>query len=262
MAKDSKVSKKSVKGKKSGKSSKKDDKVAKKVNPLIKATPKFFGMTGSRTKRDLTRFVRWPRMVRVQRQRQVLYKRLKTPPSINQFTFTADANVAGRLFKLLGKIRPEDKKAKKERLAAVASGKASKATEKPIFVKSGLNHVTGLVESKKAKLVIIAHDVDPVELVVWLPALCRKMDVPYMIVKSKARLGSVVHQKTAAALAITDVAKGDQAELAALIEAAKDNYNNNDHCRKTWGIGVLGQKSQAVIRKREEAIRREQAKLK
>jgi large subunit ribosomal protein L7Ae len=43
----------------------------------------------------------------------------------------------------------------------------------------------------KAQLVVIAHDVDPIELVVWLPALCRKMGVPYAIVKGKSRLGSV-----------------------------------------------------------------------
>jgi large subunit ribosomal protein L7Ae len=43
----------------------------------------------------------------------------------------------------------------------------------------------------KAQLVVIAHDVDPIELVVWLPALCRKMEIPYCIVKGKARLGTV-----------------------------------------------------------------------
>jgi hypothetical protein len=40
--------------------------------------------------------------------------------------------------------------------------------------------------------VVIAHDVDPIELVVWLPALCRKMEVPYAIVKGKSRLGAVI----------------------------------------------------------------------
>lgn len=44
----------------------------------------------------------------------------------------------------------------------------------------------------KAQLVVIAHDVDPIELVVWLPALCRKMEIPYCIVKGKSRLGSVI----------------------------------------------------------------------
>jgi len=48
----------------------------------------------------------------------------------------------------------------------------------------------------KAQLVVIAHDVDPIELVVWLPALCRKMEVPYCIVKGKARLGSVLTHPT------------------------------------------------------------------
>lgn len=56
-------------------------------------------------------------------------------------------------------------------------------------LKFGINHVTELVESKKAKLVLIASDVDPIELVVWLPTLCRKKNVAFCIVKSKARLG-------------------------------------------------------------------------
>ena len=41
-------------------------------------------------KRDLTRFVRWPKYIRLQRQRQILYQRLKVPPAINQFTQTLD----------------------------------------------------------------------------------------------------------------------------------------------------------------------------
>lgn len=52
-----------------------------------------------------------------------------------------------------------------------------------VVVKYGINHITTLVENGKAQLVAIAHDVDPVELVVWLPALCKKMGVPYCIVK-------------------------------------------------------------------------------
>ena len=55
--------------------------------------------------------------------------------------------------------------------------------KKPVVVKFGLNHITTLIEEGKAQLVVIAHDVDPIELVVWLPALCKKMGVPYVIVK-------------------------------------------------------------------------------
>lgn len=42
--------------------------------------------------RNLTRFVKWPRYVRLQRQRAILKKRLKVPPTINHFTKTLDAN--------------------------------------------------------------------------------------------------------------------------------------------------------------------------
>ena len=48
------------------------------------------------------------------------------------------------------------------RVCAQASGKSSAG--KPYFVKCGLNHVTSLVEKKKAKLVVIAHDVEPIEV--------------------------------------------------------------------------------------------------
>jgi hypothetical protein len=58
--------------------------------------------------------------------------------------------------------------------------------KKPIVVKYGINHITNLIENKKAQMVVIAHDVDPIELVVWLPALCKKMGVPYCIVKVRA----------------------------------------------------------------------------
>ena len=107
---------------------------------------------------------------------------------------------------------------------AVAEGKKKEdVSKKPYVAKYGLNHVVGLIENKKASLVLIANDVDPIELVVYLPALCRKMGIPYVIVKGKARLGTVVHKKTAAVVALQDVKSEDNRELATLISAAKAN---------------------------------------
>jgi len=101
---------------------------------------------------------------------------------------------------LLAKYRPETKKEKMSRLKKEAEGKAGKADDKskkagpkPITIKFGLNHVTQLVEEGKAKLVVMAHDVDPIELLVFLPALCRKKGIPYCFIKGKARLGKLVH---------------------------------------------------------------------
>ena len=42
-------------------------------------------------------------------------------------------------------------------------------------------------------------------MVMFLPALCRKMGVPYCIVKNKSRLGRVCRRKTTSCVAITQV---------------------------------------------------------
>jgi large subunit ribosomal protein L7Ae len=117
-------------------------------------------------------------------------------------------HTAVNLFKFLAKYKPEDKLEKKTRLReeATATEKGEKVEKtKPFMLKYGLNHVVTLAEAKKAKLVIIAHDVQPIELVVFLPTLCRKLDIPFCIVKGKSRLGQLVHKKNASCVAITDV---------------------------------------------------------
>merc|ERR1712139_190044 len=121
-------------------------------------------------KRDLTRFVKWPKYVRLQRAKMTLLKRIKIPPAINQFALTFDKRQASQLFRLLNTLKPETKAAKKERLKGQAEKAASGGNaggKKPVSVKMGINHVTTLIEEKKAKLVVIAHDVDPVEIVCW-----------------------------------------------------------------------------------------------
>merc|ERR1711998_354588 len=161
------------------------------------------------------------------------------------------------------KYVPETKEQKKARLLEMAQQKKDGQevkTKKPQVIKYGLNHVTTLVENKSAKLVVIAHDVDPIELVCWLPALCRKKDVPYMIVKGKARLGQLVHLKKTACLAITSVRKEDTTELQALCTAAKAQFNDNVDIRRKWGGGIMGRKSQAKIAARQKLIREEAQK--
>ncbi len=170
-------------------------------NPLIEKRPRNFGIGQAiQPKRNLSRMVKWPEYVRLQRQKKILNMRLKVPPAIAQFQQVLDKNTAAQAFKLLNKYRPETKTEKKERLlkeaTAIKEGKKKEdVSKKPYVVKYGLNHVVGLIENKKASLVLIPNDVDPIELVIFLPALCRKMGVPYAIIKGKARLGTVVHKK-------------------------------------------------------------------
>mmetsp|Transcript_2995 Transcript_2995/g.3805 ORF Transcript_2995/g.3805 Transcript_2995/m.3805 type:complete len:256 (+) Transcript_2995:267-1034(+) len=237
-----------------------------KKNPLFQSTPKSFriGQDILPAGRDLGRYVKWPRYIRIQRQRKIIMQRLKVPPSVNQFSRTLDKSQATELFKILAKMRPETKKDKKERLKTIAeaavSGGKSESAKPPATVKFGLKHVTTLVEEKKAKLVIIASDVDPIELVVWLPALCRKMDIPYCIVNNKGRLGAVVHQKKAAALAITSVEKEDQSKLQKLVDLCRSEFNDNTGALKKWGGGLMGLRTQAKLAKRASQLAAEQAK--
>lgn len=235
----------------------------KNANPLFESRVKNFSIGQDiQPRRDLTRFVRWPKYIRLQRQKAILYSRIKVPPPINQFTQTADKQTATSLFKLLDKYRPEDKKAKKERLRARAEAKAAGKTDapgsRPNAIRQGVNTVTTLVEQKKASLVVIAHDVDPIELVIFLPSLCRRMGVPYCIIKGKARLGMLCRRKTCSAICLTGVNREDEGSLSKIVESIKTNFNERfDEIRKHWGGGIVSNKSQARITKLEKAKAKE-----
>jgi hypothetical protein len=125
---------------------------------LFSAQKRNYGIGSAiQPRRDLSRMLKWPRHIRIQRQRKVLKMRLKVPPSIAQFSQTLDLNMGARLprprspragsiaaaapvlvhavpltvtawgchraatnlFKLLDKYRPEEKAAKKARLAGM-----------------------------------------------------------------------------------------------------------------------------------------------
>ncbi|KAH8884597.1 L30e-like protein [Thozetella sp. PMI_491] len=230
-------------------------------NPLLEKRPRNYGIGQDiQPKRNLSRMVKWPEYVRLQRQKKILHMRLKVPPAIAQFQHVLDKNTAAQAFKLLNKYRPETKAEKKERLVkeatAIKEGKKKEdVSKKPYVVKYGLNHVVGLIENKKASLVLIPNDVDPIELVIFLPALCRKMGIPYAIIKGKARLGTVVHKKTAAVLAITEVRSEDKTELSKLVSAVKEGYiEKNEDARKRWGGGIMGQKALNRIAKKKRAL--------
>eukprot|EP00698_Gefionella_okellyi_P013396 TRINITY_DN3664_c0_g1_i1.p1 TRINITY_DN3664_c0_g1~~TRINITY_DN3664_c0_g1_i1.p1 ORF type:complete len:279 (-),score=76.15 TRINITY_DN3664_c0_g1_i1:32-835(-) len=231
-------------------------------NPLVESRKLRFGIGGALRKNvDLGRYVKWPKYVQLQRQRKVLYERLKVPPAIAQFGSTLEKATATNLFRLLSKYKPEDKAEKKARLAAKAAAKAAgTATDakKPVVLKYGLNHITALVEQSKAQLVLIAHDVDPIELVVWLPALCRKRDIPFAIVKSKSLLGQLVHKKTATAVAVTGVRKEDERDFATLVQSVRASFNDKyEDIRKHWGGGEVGIKSQHKLAARQADIQKE-----
>jgi large subunit ribosomal protein L7Ae len=66
-------------------------------------------------------------------------------------------------------------------------------------IKKGTNETTKAVERGLAKLVVIAEDVEPEEIVMHLPPLCEEKGIPYVYVPSKQELGRVSGLDVAAA---------------------------------------------------------------
>ncbi len=92
-----------------------------------------------------------------------------------------------------------------------------KARESGGKIRKGTNEVTKGVERGLCKLVLIAEDVDPPEVVAHLPLLCEEKKVPYLYVSSKKRLGEAAGIEVAAASACIvepGEAKADVEELA------------------------------------------------
>jgi large subunit ribosomal protein L7Ae len=72
----------------------------------------------------------------------------------------------------------------------------------------GANEATKQIERGQAKLVVMAEDVTPEEILAHMPILCEEKNIPYSYVPSKEELGisAGLHVSTAA-VAIIDTGK-------------------------------------------------------
>ena len=91
-------------------------------------------------------------------------------------------------------------------------------------IRVGTNEVTKSSERSEAKLVVMAEDVDPVEILVHIPMLCEEKRIPYLYVPKKQRLGQAAGlSKSAASVAIVEAgeAKPLLEEIARLFPTLK-----------------------------------------
>jgi large subunit ribosomal protein L7Ae len=91
-------------------------------------------------------------------------------------------------------------------------------------VRIGTNEVTKSSERAEAKLVVMAEDVDPVEILVHIPMLCEEKRIPYIYVPKKQRLGQAAGlSKSAASIAVVEAgeAKAILDELTATFPTLK-----------------------------------------
>jgi len=79
-------------------------------------------------------------------------------------------------------------------------------------VKKGTNEVTKSVERGEAKLVIMAMDVSPEEILAHMPYLCEEKGITYAYVPSKEELGRAAGLEVAAA-SVAILEEGDAKSL-------------------------------------------------
>ncbi len=84
---------------------------------------------------------------------------------------------------------------------ADAAYEALQIAAKTGVVRKGTNETTKAIERAQAKLVVIAEDVDPPEVVAHLPLLCEERKIPYVFVPSKEKIGDVIGIDVSAASA-------------------------------------------------------------
>ncbi len=79
-------------------------------------------------------------------------------------------------------------------------------------IKKGSNEVTKAVERNIAKLVVIAKDINPIEVIMHLKPLCQEKKIPYIEVPSKEELGAAAGLNVPTS-AVAIIKEGDSKDL-------------------------------------------------
>jgi large subunit ribosomal protein L7Ae len=95
---------------------------------------------------------------------------------------------------------------------ADAAYEALQIAAKTGAVRKGTNETTKAIERAQAKLVIIAEDVDPPEVVAHLPLLCEERKIPYIFVPTREQIGKALGIDVSAAAA-SIIKEGDATGL-------------------------------------------------
>ncbi|KAI5181662.1 large subunit ribosomal protein L7Ae [Nematocida sp. AWRm80] len=162
----------------------------------------------------------------IRKKKAALEAALITPPAIEQFKQQMNTELKDKIEEIFMRYRPESPEDKAARLE---KGEEKKQGPKVLF---GIGEVVKSIERKRAKLVLIANNVDPLVVVLFLPALCKKMGVSYAIYDAKERLGAIVRRKSAACLALEEVVPGLEPLITEVNEQFSDRYQET---MKTWG---------------------------
>jgi len=120
-------------------------------------------------------------------------------------------------FKIPDKLKTQIKNA----LSDIAGARARDSK-----IRKGMNEVTKSIERSQAKIVVMAEDVSPPEILYHIPLLCEEKKIPYAYLSTKKNLGNAVKLNIgASAIAVENAGTGNEKALADLlkqIEAIKE----------------------------------------
>ncbi|MFW9880219.1 MAG: ribosomal L7Ae/L30e/S12e/Gadd45 family protein [Candidatus Thorarchaeota archaeon] len=86
-------------------------------------------------------------------------------------------------------------------------------------IRKGMNEVTKSIERQLAKLIVMAEDVSPPEILFHIPLLCEEKGIPYGYLSTKKELGNTVRiNVSASAIAVENVGTGNEGVLDNVIK--------------------------------------------
>lgn len=88
-------------------------------------------------------------------------------------------------------------------------------------IRKGTNETTKAIERNLAKLVVIAEDIEPPEVVAHLPILCDERSIPFVFVPTRSQMGPALGIDLGAAAACIIEPGDSQGLIDQIVEAIK-----------------------------------------
>ncbi|MFX1428776.1 MAG: ribosomal L7Ae/L30e/S12e/Gadd45 family protein [Promethearchaeota archaeon] len=90
-------------------------------------------------------------------------------------------------------------------------------------IRKGMNEVTKSIERVQAKLIVMAEDVSPPEILFHIPLLCEEKGIPYGYLSTKKELGNTVRiNVSSSAIAIENAGTGNDGVLNDVVKKLEE----------------------------------------
>ncbi len=107
--------------------------------------------------------------------------------------------------------------------SAIKNAVQTIAETKDSKIRKGMNEVTKSIERGTSKLVIMAEDVTPPEILFHIPLLCEEKKIPYAYVATRKEVGNIAKiNVSASAISIDSVGSGNDSALKDIVKKVNE----------------------------------------